>query len=123
MSLSSVTRLAARRVAANSVGAVRCINLHEYQSKDVLDKFGVRTQKGAFAARRRAMLLAAPGRPSLPACTACSAGTALVFAQRGGALRSTREDYRAARGRPALTPALPPLPRVPATYRQDGCDH
>ena len=75
MSLSSVTRLAARRVAANSVGAVRCINLHEYQSKDVLDKFGVRTQKGAFAVRRRASCSLRPAAPfaALPALRAALA--------------------------------------------------
>ncbi len=30
-------------------GAVRYLNLHEYQSKDLMEKFGVRVQNGAMA--------------------------------------------------------------------------
>lgn len=38
---------ALRVPASKAVGAVRCLNLHEYQSKDVMEKYGVRMQKGA----------------------------------------------------------------------------
>jgi len=42
--------LRAQRVAAAPVGAVRHLNLHEYQSKDLMEKFGVQVQKGRVAA-------------------------------------------------------------------------
>jgi succinyl-CoA synthetase beta subunit len=32
------------------VGALRFLNLHEYQSKDLLEAHGVQVQKGKFAA-------------------------------------------------------------------------
>ena len=38
---------ALRVPASKAVGAMRCLNLHEYQSKDVMEKYGVRMQKGA----------------------------------------------------------------------------
>ena len=39
----------AGRSALPSAGGVRFLNLHEYQSKIVMDKFGVNTQKGKEA--------------------------------------------------------------------------
>ena len=44
------TRMVARNGGAATVGAVRCLNLHEYQSKLVMDKYGIRTQRGQEAA-------------------------------------------------------------------------
>ncbi len=35
--------------SAGGVGAVRHLNLHEYQSKDLMEKFGVQVQKGKMA--------------------------------------------------------------------------
>ena len=35
--------------AAASAGAARLLNLHEYQSKDLLENFKVRVQKGKMA--------------------------------------------------------------------------
>jgi succinyl-CoA synthetase beta subunit len=32
------------------VGAVRFLNLHEYQSKDLMEKFGAKVQRGRMAA-------------------------------------------------------------------------
>lgn len=34
---------------AGGVGAVRHLNLHEYQSKDLMEKYGVQVQKGKMA--------------------------------------------------------------------------
>ena len=39
----------ASRSALPSAGGVRFLNLHEYQSKIIMDKFGVNTQKGKEA--------------------------------------------------------------------------
>lgn len=41
---------AAPRVAAGCVGAVRNLNLHEYQSKSLMEKYNVTVQRGAVAA-------------------------------------------------------------------------
>ena len=35
---------------SGAAGAKRFLNLHEYQSKDLLEKFGVNVQKGSMAA-------------------------------------------------------------------------
>ena len=35
--------------AASAIGGVRYLNLHEYQSKDLMEQFGVRVQKGKMA--------------------------------------------------------------------------
>lgn len=47
--LSPLARHAMHRPAPASVGALRFLNLHEYQSKDLLQKYGVNVQKGSMA--------------------------------------------------------------------------
>lgn len=51
MRVASITRAVRCLVpqATSSIGAVRHLNLHEYQSKDLMEKFGVKVQKGKMA--------------------------------------------------------------------------
>eukprot|EP01130_Rhizamoeba_saxonica_P019060 TRINITY_DN9774_c0_g1_i1.p1 TRINITY_DN9774_c0_g1~~TRINITY_DN9774_c0_g1_i1.p1 ORF type:complete len:417 (-),score=129.55 TRINITY_DN9774_c0_g1_i1:36-1286(-) len=46
---SSFRRLRRRKVTKNQVCSARYLNLHEYQSKKLMDDFGVRTQKWKLA--------------------------------------------------------------------------
>lgn len=62
-----ISRLAARAVRSRAptplsrTGASRSLNLHEYQSKTVMDKFNIRTQNGKEAANAAAALEVAKG--------------------------------------------------------------
>jgi len=47
--LSSVTRHSLRRTASRAVGAVRNLNVHEYQSMELLEHHGVTVPKAYVA--------------------------------------------------------------------------